>query len=373
MKKKTNEQFIEESRIIHNDEYDYSLVDYKGNKIKVKIICKEHGVFEQLQQDHQRKHKCPVCRNNKRYNNNEFIEKCKKIYPSENFDYSQVDYRNNKTNLKIICSEHGIFEVRPDKFLQKRTVGCKKCWDKVYDTDSFIKKSNIVHKNKFDYSQSTYIGNNIKLKIICEIHGVFEQTPHNHLKGYKCPNCSKNKKMTNEDFIKKANIVHDKIYDYGETKYINCSTKVKIRCEKHGIFEQTPSNHLDGCGCQICKNSRGEKRIRNYLLKNNIIFDSEKRFNNCKNVISLPFDFFLPQYNSCIEFDGEQHFFPKEIWGGTEGFEKTKNNDRIKNEYCLDNNIKLIRINFKEINSVEEIVRKNIILSEYKWDYKNNI
>lgn len=90
------------------------------------------------------------------------------------------------------------------------------------------------------------------------------------------------------------------------------------------------------------KNSKGELKIAKILLNNEIIFEEQKKFDNCKRKNHLPFDFYLPDFNICIEFDGIHHFQPKDVWGGLENFEKIKERDSIKNDFCLKNKIFLL-------------------------------
>lgn len=119
-------------------------------------------------------------------------------------------------------------------------------------TDDFIKRARDVHGDKYDYSLSEYVSKDKKLKIICPIHGEFEQSPNNHWKGKGCPGCSGNKKLTQEEFIAKAKLIHHDFYDYSNVVYVNVDTPVKICCKKHGPFEQTPYRHLQGRGCPLC-------------------------------------------------------------------------------------------------------------------------
>jgi len=123
-------------------------------------------------------------------------------------------------------------------------------------TEEFIKKANLIHKNKYDYSLAKYTGWDKSLKIICPIHGVFEQRACNHLKGYNCKRCSneiiKNKNsITTKEFIKKAEKIHGNFYDYSLVKYVDSKTKIKIICRKHGVFEQNPRRHLEGRGWSL--------------------------------------------------------------------------------------------------------------------------
>jgi hypothetical protein len=147
------------------------------------------------------------------------------------------------------------------------------------DTLSFIEKSNIIWKGIYDYSLCSIINSTVKVKIICKIHGIFEQLPHNHYK-YGCGKCRKlsthnellNKECS-ENFIYKANLVHNNKYDYSKCFYLNSSTKVVVTCSIHGDFLITPNNHLRSKGCNLCANIKRSRRkpFEDYLkiFKNN--------------------------------------------------------------------------------------------------------
>ena len=355
-KKKTNEEFIEKSKLIHGDKYDYSLVEYNGYDQKVKIICSIHGVFGQISSIHRGGGGCKKCANEKlsrikKKNTESFIENAKKVHGNK-YDYSLVDYKHSQKNIKIICPIHGVFEQKACNHLSG--LNCTKC-NKFYKltTESFIDKCNKIYNNKYDYSLANYIDSRSKIKIICPEHGVFEQCSGNHLRGFECMKCSINKrKITLNKFIEMSNEFHKNKYDYSLVEYINFDIKIKIICPIHGIFNQNPSNHVGGQGCPICKESRGEKRIREFLNQNKIEYICQKSFQKCKHKNVLKFDFYLPNYNTCIEYDGRQHFYINEFFGGIDEFKKVKIRDQIKNEYCKINNIYLIRIRYDE--NIEE-------------------
>jgi hypothetical protein len=185
MKRLTTEQFIEKAKAVHGDKYDYSLVDYRNAKTKVKIICPEHGSFEQTPNNHLSGNNCPKC-SDKKLNTEEFIEKARNVH-GDRYNYSIVVYNNKQTKVKIICPIHGDFEQRPDSHLNGN--GCPHCGRKTKTTKTFIRESNIVHNDKYNYSLVEYKNNSIKVKIICPEHGSFEQTPSNHLSGKGCPKC----------------------------------------------------------------------------------------------------------------------------------------------------------------------------------------
>ena len=226
-------------------------------------------------------------------------------------------------------------------------------------TNVFIERAKEIHKGKYEYSLVEYCGNRIKVKIICKIHGVFEQRPSNHLYGYICEKCAGNVKLSKDDFISKSISVHGNIYDYSIINYKNAHSKILIICKKHGSFEMKPNNHLNGQGCKSCSKvnySKGEIKISNYLLENNIDFIPQKTFIDCKYKNTLSFDFYLPTLDICVEFDGIQHFKSIEHFGGDKMFEIQKVIDNIKNLYCINNSIKLIRIPYYELNNINNIL-----------------
>jgi very-short-patch-repair endonuclease len=291
-----------------------------------------------------------------------FIEKSIKIHGNK-YNYDLVEYINTKIKVKIICGKHGIFEQTPSSHLTGR--GCAPCGNTsslniVIDKDSFIKESNKIHKNKYDYSLVNYKNTKTKVKIICPTHGIFEQQPNNHIFGKGCGRCGKTKKLNLDIFLLKSNEIHNFKYDYSLVNFINVKTKVKIKCPIHNtIFEQTPNHHMKGIGCPICNESTGEKEIRIFFEKNNIIFERQKTFDGCIHKKKLQFDFYLSQHNICIEFDGLQHYQPIEWFGGIESLKISKIRDQIKNKFCKENNINLIRIKYDE-----NILDKLLFLSD---------
>jgi hypothetical protein len=189
-------------------------------------------------------------------NNEEFIPKAKRVHGNK-YDYSILNYTNANNKVRIICPIHGVFEQIAFDHLDGH--GCMICGGSLKKTrEQFISEAKKVHSKKFNYSKLEYSNTNEKVKIICKVHGVFEQTAKSHLAGYGCWDCSRVKVSTTDKFSKKAKEVHNNRYDYSEVVYINNATKVKIKCHEHGIFEQTPNNHLRGKNCPSCA---GNKRI----------------------------------------------------------------------------------------------------------------
>jgi very-short-patch-repair endonuclease len=280
-----------------------------------------------------------------KYTINDFIKKANNIHNNK-YEYSKSVYKNSRTKIKIICQIHGIFEQLPSSHLNGN--GCPYCKGRIKNNNDFIKKSNEIHHNKYDYSLINYINSHTKIKIICPIHGTFKQKPHSHInQQHGCPICS-GKNMTTNIFIKNSNEIHHNKYNYFKSRYIKSKSKIIITCKLHGDFEQRPNDHLQGYGCPKCNESKGEKEIRIILKNNNINYQTQKKFNGCNYIRPLKFDFYLPDYNTCIEFDGEQHYKIKEFFGGEKEFKNIQQRDQIKNVFCIENNINLLRIKYNE-------------------------
>jgi very-short-patch-repair endonuclease len=296
----------------------------------------------------------------------EFIRKAKLIH-GDKYDYSKTNYINGKTKICIICPEHDDFWQKAENHIHINN-GCPKCSIEVrtvattFTTEEFIQRAKLIHNNKYDYSKVEYINSTKKICIICPEHGEFWQISNSHLNKRGCPKCgiiirSQNRKMICENFIQKAKKIHNNKYDYSNSFYIQSKNKIEIICTKHGSFWQTSNSHLNGAGCPKCQRSKGEEQIEYWLKENNIQFETQKQFKGCKHQRLLPFDFYLPKYNMCIEFDGRQHFKP--IWN-QKSFNSTQQHDNIKDQYCLDNNIDLLRIPYTEFKNINKLLTENI-------------
>jgi very-short-patch-repair endonuclease len=282
------------------------------------------------------------------YYKNKFIEKSN-ITHKNKYDYKLVNYINSTTKVEVICREHGSFFVRPDAHVRK--VGCPMCNGGIkYDTVTFIKLAKQIHGELYNYSKVKYKNSTKKVKIICPYHGLFEMRPANHLNRQRCPSCSGVRKKTTSVFIRESKTIHKNKYDYSKVEYKNSTKKVKIICPYHGLFLQSPKDHIKGHGCNMCSNfSNGEKKIERILNDIGVKFIREHKFDGLlsNKGAKLPFDFYLPDYNICIEYDGRQHFEPVEKFGGELSFENLKKNDSIRNNWCKKKGVDLIRVSYK--------------------------
>lgn len=237
----TKEEFVSRARKIHNKKYTYDKVIYKGNHIKIIITCPIHGDFEQQPYAHLAGKGCPECGGTKHSTKEKFIEQANNIHGLERYDYSKVDYINNRVPVSIICPIHN-FE--------------------------------------------------------------FLQIPKVHLKGHGCPKCSKNYSRTPEEFINEASQIHNNYYDYSKSTFINTSTKIKIICPIHGSFWQLPIKHLNGQKCPKCVNpsSKGEIEVREYIK---LIYSGEIISNDRTQLNGKELDIYLPELRLAFEYDGK--------------------------------------------------------------------
>lgn len=173
-------------------------------------------------------------------------------------NYEVIEQYTKGENRIKTKDKYGICSVIAESLLAGYSPSIQSALDKnLY----FINKAKEVHSDKYDYHLSEYIKDRIKVKIICSIHGFFEQTPLNHIHNKQgCPKCgAKNVNQSRMipliDFFKKANEVHNNKYDYSKSNYVNISTKILIICPIHGEFKQQPFGHInDKHGCPKCGN-----------------------------------------------------------------------------------------------------------------------
>jgi hypothetical protein len=275
-----------------------------------------------------------------------FIETARQIR-GDRYVYDECSYIDKYKPVAIKCREHGLFLQYPQNHLNG--ANCPKC-NVIYSKRKrwhhhfllFIKKSEIIHSFKYDYSLVIYRGTKIDVKIICPIHGIFEQTPLRHLAGCGCRKCSwidggLKHRLGNAEFIKRSREIHGDKYNYDSAMYINTCVKVDIICPKHGVFKQSPYVHWSGSGCPRCHNSHGENHIEQFLRNHNISFVREKTFDECKIKNCMRFDFFIPKYNLIIEYHGSLHYIPMKTLTGMRKLMESAMRDEYKERWAINN------------------------------------
>lgn len=288
------------------------------------------------------------------------IELLNEFNKVHNFKYTYktpLNYKSGRDYIDIKCNIHSWFRLTSEYHLSGR--GCPKCVSSKKKKINFIKKCIFKYGLKYEYRFINYIDSRIHVKIKCKKHGIFKIMPEvflkKNLKTEPCPLCELERRQ--KLFVIKANRVHNYKYNYSKLNYVNPFTNIEILCPKHGSFWQSPHNHLSGNGCKYCsidqKISKGEKKIKEYLESRNVLYMQEYIFKDLKK---YRFDFYLPNHNTCIEYDGELHFKSVDFFGGDKTLENTQQRDSIKNNYCRDNNIKILRIPYWNFKSIEIIL-----------------
>jgi superfamily II DNA or RNA helicase len=255
--------FIFKSKEIHGDSYDYSKTKYVNSDTSVKIYCKKHKIeFNQLPYNHLMGKGCSICgrekTNEKRLKTSK-LDNLKNKYPE--IDFSKSIYKSTLEKI-LVTDKNGLdYLISPSKLEAGQSLCLKNCTDK---TKYFIKESNKIHENKYDYSKSKYTNSNKLIEIICQKHGSFFQKPSDHTSGKGCLKCSGSVKKTTEQFIKESVDIHGDRYDYSKVNYTGAWDKVEIICREHQMsFFQYPVNHVTKSqGCPACGGNTTKYKLK---------------------------------------------------------------------------------------------------------------
>ena len=357
-RKLTKEEFVKKAREVHGDKYDYSKVEYKSNKEKVCIICKEdgHGKFYQTPSSHLKGSGCPMCTvENRKYTTENFIKRAKKKHGNK-YDYSKVDYKNNKEKICIICKEegHGEFYQAPSDHIQGK--GCPRCGSTIKLTKKeFIKRAKEKHGGKYDYSKVDYKNCTTKVCIICPDHGEFYQLPSDHFNGRGCSKCRCKAKLTTEEFINRSKSVHGDKYDYSKVEYKNNKNKVCIICPDHGEFYQVAGSHLLGVGCRRCVGLE--------------ILTTEEFVNRSKSVHGDKYDYSKVEYKNSHT--------PVEIFCKVHGYFSQIPNSHLRGKGCYkcsigfssDSKLSLLSdsdVEHLSVHQLIELIGQNLLPADFK-------
>lgn len=311
----------------------------------------------------------------------------------DNLISSFDDYSNNRTVLRFKCIDcTTTFNTTGSLYLNsmdaKRCTHCKHKLQVNNATakDVFINRCRGVHGQYYTYDKipETFSATD-KIIVTCPKHGDFLQTADQHSRGSGCTHCKIDKvtsatRSTKTDFIIKANNVHKFRYNYDSVEYTDAKTSVRIVCDQHGAFYQTPDVHLRGSGCSVCTNTSAPvQSILQSLNKHNIIYTTEKTFPGCVGIGNklLRFDIYVPDRNICIEYDGVHHYAPTQygsmsVETSVAKFGIQQANDEIKNQYCETSNINLIRIPYTVHNPdayVTELLNNDFVAERFMYTY----
>ncbi len=390
-RRKTNEFFLKEVADLTGEEYEF-LEEYITALTKIRVKHKKcgniyyirpseflngsrcpfcAGIRKKTNEEFLREHsflkgtRCQLCFGNKLKTNEEFEEEIKKIVGKEYVFLEK--YKNSRTKIKVqhkICGH--VYKVRPSSFL--RGDRCPKCCGNAKKTDKqFLGEVKKMYPNEEYTFLEEYKNGQKKIGVRHNKCGhIYKVKPVEFLNGVRCPKCYGTPKKTHQRFLEDVKKLVGDEYVFLEPYKTN-KTKMKI---KHNVcgntYEVRPDSFFSGRRCPYCKSSKGEKEIAKRLKKRHIKFLTEKTFAGLKDNISLRFDFYLPDFNLVIEYDGRQHFEPVTFGGvseekAKENFIKAKKRDCIKNNYCKENGIRLIRISFSEFENIGEILDKELL------------
>ena len=307
-KRLTLEDFISRSQEVHGNRYDYSRVVYLDARTKVIIICHTHGRYEQAPHKHMSGQGCHRCSGCGKKTTEEFIEDAQSVHGNR-YDYSMVKYTGAHNGVDIICNTHGPFSILPANHTNQKS-GCPTCSGNVAKTtNEFIKDARLVHGDRYDYSMVKYTMSSGYVDVVCKSHGVFGIIAHNHLSGHGCKACAVDanadvRRITRDDFITRANRVHDGYYDYdGIIDITGARNKVLIGCPTHGEFVQIPDKHLSGQGCPRCSHRISRPSIE-WLDSLGIPDDPEHR--EVGGLVGRYIaDGYDPETNTVYEFHGD--------------------------------------------------------------------
>ncbi|MBP5360035.1 MAG: hypothetical protein J6129_00940, partial [Bacteroidaceae bacterium] len=293
--KPKTEEFIAKVKEIYGNKYDYSKVVYTSNKKKVCVICPEHGEFWTIPQNLLRNHGCPKCSGNYGIDKNLFVKLANERFEGK-YDYSRVEWKGYKIKVCIICPDHGEFWQLPfihlkslgcpkcsgsymdqQFFIEKSRMihGDKYDYSKVVYTDSSNKVCIICPKHG-EFWQRPGL----------HLSGAGCTQCHNERTRIRLT-------KTAENFVSIANLVHNGKYDYSQMQYVNRSIPIEIICPKHGPFIQIPRNHLSGSGCPMCNSSVLEETVSEILKRHKIRFTPQKTFEWLTYKGTLFLDFYL--------------------------------------------------------------------------------
>ena len=302
----------------------------------------------------------------------EFINEAVAVHGNK-YDYSKVEYKENKTKVEIICPDHGPFWQKPNNHLNGQ--GCGQCNGGYRSNEeTFKQKAREVHGNKYDYSKVHYQTSQTKAEIICPIHGSFYQKPNNHLNGRGCPECASHKggvSRTTESFIKDAVKTHGEKYDYSNVIYRNNKTKVEIICSVHGPFLQKPNNHLIGQGCPDCSGKK-RKTIEQFIkearnIHGNLYDYSLIQYKNNRT----PVEIVCPHHGSFFQvpYAHSQGVGCPHCFGDYYSFKWLERNQHLKDHYC---SLYLLEMNNENESFLKVGITRNSVDIRYKNEPVNN-
>lgn len=363
MAKKLTYEYVK--MYIENEGYKLLDKDYKNNNTKLLVECPNKHQYLVTFNKFKSGRRCPVCNMEKKKKQLSLNYDQVKTY-IESFNYKLIskEYKNAHEKLEIKCDKGHIIKMNFNNFKSgKRCVICDRLSKSLSHDEIYQKIKEEGHELLSEYKNSQQ-----KLKIKCPKGHIYEQSYNYFRNNVRCPICAKEKvnKRKEKRYNEVKDIIEKQNYKLISKEYKNNKEKILIMCPNKHIYSTKFDNFQQGNRCPICSSSKGEKQIINILNQLKILYKRQYKFNDCKFKYKLSFDFYLPNYNCCIEYDGIQHYEIVKYFGGYDDFITRKIKDTIKDIYCKDNDIKLIRIPYWEKDNIKNILIKELNLKNYK-------
>ena len=279
----------------------------------------------------------------------------KEFIEGQGYKWIGGEYKNTYSKLLLKCPNNHNYEVRVDSFKEGRR--CQQCFvESIRLNVDRIK--NYIESQGYKWVSGEYKNARSKLLLKCPNNHDYKTT-YDNFKIHKCPQChSENIRIEEEKKFKE--FVEKQGYKWEEGKYKNSRSKILLKCPNNHDYEVRINSFKSGRRCPLCNNiSKGEQKIMDVLNIHNILYTHDKLI--WKENKLRP-DFYLPDYNLIIEYDGKQHYESIEYFGGKEMLKLTQQKDKEKNDYCREHNINLLRIPYWEFNNIEAILKKELSL-----------
>lgn len=283
----------------------------------------------------------------------------------ESFGYKLLDdkYIDNKTKLNMLCPNGHLWSCNLRNFKIGRR--CRTCSYILRGNNQKLKYEdvkNYIQSKGYELLSTEYFNNSTKLQMKCEKGHIFEMEYSSFQQNKRCPKCGGVYRYNYDEVKEYFNSFG---YDLISKEYKDANTALESKCPEGHILKCSFSSFNNrNTRCHICNEklkSKGEKIISDFLNRNNMQFSNEYTFKDCRGKKRvLPFDFYLPEYNICIEFDGKQHYRLDSYNHRLLDLMNRKYVDDIKTSYCKENKIKLIRIPFWDVDNIEEILNRKI-------------
>ena len=352
--------------------------EYINENSIIIIKCPQNHIYETTFKEFKVKGKrtkslgCGTCKRMLKANaviNRVGYENVKEYVESLNYSIltKKEDFKGVSNEIELVCNKNHYQKVTFEAFKKRKLNGqntINKCFECFNEKKLEIARD---RANELGYTLHTtkYTGVDNELELTCD-KGHRWVTTYDRFVRVKnlCLTCnnillSVNQRLPFEEVRKRIEIDGYKLLS-DESDYENNESLLTVKCPKNHIYKVPLNNFSQGKRCLRCIQSKGEKEVERVLDLLNISYIKQYRFKNCKYKNTLPFDFFIPSNNICIEYDGQQHFKEGHFGCSSQDFKEIQIKDGIKTKYCLDNNIKLIRIPYWEFNNIEKILRNNI-------------